>query len=128
MAADLEEGQRGSGQDDLAAGVTQPALEAGDGAAHHGKGPGDERQQDAPGGDEAELDDGQRDGLGKRIEDTLGRGVGESARQIPLWLYREKRKKVKKKGKRKSPMKKKSRLERKSQINQNQFSSRGIKG
>lgn len=46
------------------------------------------REEDAPGGHEAELDEREGDGLGEGIEDGFRGGVGQGRGQIPYYTER----------------------------------------
>ena len=83
MAQELEDGERqGSGQD-LPRRLPQPIFQRRYLSLDRGKDRGERCEDEAPGGDGGELNDGQGSRLGERIEDRLGRGIRKGRRQVP---------------------------------------------
>ena len=83
MATDLKEGEGESGFDNITSGGTDPVFESGNGNAEGGEDMGEVREEDTPGGDESELDEGESNGFGESIENGFGGGVGEGGTEVP---------------------------------------------
>lgn len=72
MAANLKQGEREGGGYDISRGATDSIAEGGNGSFQGRKEFGEERKEDAPGGDKYELNEGEGDGFGEDSKNRFG--------------------------------------------------------
>ena len=83
VASDLKECEREGGCDDVAGGTPDAIFEGGNGAFEGWENSGEEGEEDTPGGDEDELDEGEGYGFREGGEDRFRRGVGQGGGSVP---------------------------------------------
>ena len=83
VAADLEEGKGEGGANNVAAWISNTLSESGYGGSDGRKEVGKVGEEEAPGGNKRELDEGKRNRLGENVEDGFGRSVGKGRAHVP---------------------------------------------
>ena len=83
VASDLEECEREGGCDDVSGRTPNAIFEGGDGAFEGWEDVGEEGEEDAPGGDEDKLNEGEGYGFGEGGEDGFRGGVGQGGGGVP---------------------------------------------